>query len=282
MAVRPLMNEAVQRLGAAGIATARLDAEVLLAHCLGISRLALLTETEEDPSTQQRQHYEQLIARRMEHEPVAYIIGRAEFWSLDLTLTADVLIPRPDSELLVSVALKHLGAGASGTLMDLGTGSGCLSLALLMECPRLAAIGLDVSAGALDVARENAQRLGLMRRFELRSQSMLEWLNGAEKVDMIVSNPPYVTPQAFAGLAKDVRLYEPKGALLGGADGLDFYRAIAGNAAAHLRPGGAVVVEIGYDQGEAVASLFDQHFRQVDCLQDLAGHNRVVYAREYG
>lgn len=282
MAVRSLMNEAAERLLAAGVETARLDCEVLLAHCLGISRLSLLTEIEEEPSAQQRQRYEQMIARRMEHEPVAYIIGRGEFWSLDLTLTADVLIPRPDSELLISVGLNHLGADTSGTIIDLGTGSGCLSLALLSECKSLKAIGLDVSAGALEVARENAQRLGLSRRFQLRCQSMLEWLHGGEQVDMIISNPPYVTPQAYAGLAKDVRLYEPQGALLGGADGLDFYRAIARSSAAHLTPGGAVIVEIGYDQGEAVTSLFKQHFMQVDCLQDLAGHDRVVYAREFG
>lgn len=280
MVVRALMNEATQRLQTAGIPTARLDAEVLLAQCLGVPRLALLSGESSEASVEQVTAYNQMIARRLAHEPVAYIVGRGEFWSLDLTLTRDVLIPRPDSEILVSTALDHLGAQAAKTVIDLGTGSGCLSLALLSECPGLAAIGLDISKAALDVARENAQRLGMSDRFELRCQSMLEWLSGAEQVDMIVSNPPYITPQAYAGLADDVRLYEPQEALLGGADGLEFYRAIARSAPAHLTPGGAAIVEIGYDQGADVATLFQQHFHQVYCLQDLAGRDRVILARQ--
>lgn len=276
--VGALLRDGAARLAAKGIETARLDSEVLLAHCLSTARLNLLSDNERMAGTAVATRFESYLARRELNEPVAYIIGSAEFWSLTLSITPEVLIPRPDSEILVEAALDWLPEASAQAVVDLGTGSGCLSLALLSERSAVTALGIDISEKALGVASGNAAALGLADRFAVQHVSMDIWLNSRNKTDLIISNPPYIARRVYEGLDPNVRDFEPKGALVGGEDGLDFYRMIAAQGPARLNNGGAILVEIGYDQGETVAALFAQTFQQVSCRKDLAGRNRVIIA----
>lgn len=274
-----LLAAGTKTLLAAGAEAARLDAEVLLAHVLRTDRLALLSRDAFAVTPSQRNEFENLIQRRSSAEPIAHIVGFAEFWSLRFKVTADTLIPRADSEAVVDTVLRHFKNDKGGRFVDLGTGCGCLALAILHERSDLTAIALDVSAPALKVAQENAVHLRLAARMETRHAPMGVWLQEDESVDVILSNPPYIHPNQFHSLARDVKDFEPQLALVGGHDGLVFYREIAQKAARHLRPGGAVIVEIGYDQSAAVQALFKPYFMAVECIQDLTGNDRVIYAR---
>ncbi len=235
--------------------TARLDAELLLAATLERARtwLHAWPEAELDPGVAER--YDQRIARRAAGEPIAYLLGEREFWSLAFMVSPDVLIPRPETEGLVRAALDHLRASAvtEPRVLDLGTGSGCIAVALAHERPDARVTAVEAAGPALDLARANAARHGVVN-IEFQAGSWFGPL-GPRRFDVIVSNPPYVRtgdPHLAAG---DVR-FEPVGALDGGADGLDALREIAAGAPHHLAPGGLVVVEHGMDQGEAVAALF--------------------------
>jgi len=219
------------------------------------------------------------LHRRATAEPVAYIIGSTEFWSRRFQVSRDVLIPRPETELLVEAALERLPHGEICEIVDLGTGSGCIAVTLLCERPHSRALGIDISQAALTMARANATSLGVGDRFRAQHQSMLAWLESGARVDMIVSNPPYVSAQAYDSLAENVRCFEPRGALLGGTDGLDFYRAFALSAAQCLRPGGWLIVELGHDQGSDVLQLLKPKFEMCTLLRDLAGLDRVICAK---
>ena len=243
----------------------RFDAEVLLAHLLGTDRgdLFLNPDREIDAAA-----FAALVDRRAAHEPVAYITGHREFWSLDLIVTPAVLIPRPDSETLIEVAL------ASGitprTILDLGTGSGALLLAALTEWPHATGVGIDASAAALEVAARNAARLGLADRARFQPG---DWGQGlTSRFDLVLCNPPYV--ETTADLAPDVRDHEPAGALFAGADGLDDYRRIIPQLPGLLIPGGMAVVEIGHTQAAAVIALAGAF--NVTIHQDLAGCDRCL------
>lgn len=263
----------------AGIETARLDAEVMLAHAAGMPRLELLGSSVQSIDVKTAAKFRDMVNRRRTFEPVAYITGLAEFWSLDFCVTPDVLIPRADSEILVEAALELLPKHQASKLADLGTGSGCLSLSILSERLQLHAYAIDVSKAATQVAQLNADRLGLAPRAAIAAAPMETWLGSASGFDMIISNPPYISQAGHAALAPDVKLYEPSGALVGGEDGLDFYRFIAKHSGQAITQEGSVLVEIGHDQREAVFAFFEQGFRRVDCRKDLAGRDRVVIAR---
>lgn len=235
----------------------------------------------EDPEPQTRERpndwtlytLSDAISARLERQPVSQIIGKRAFWTHEFKVTPDVLDPRPDTETLVEAALTH----PFETVLDIGTGSGCILLSLLAERPSATGLGVDVSAPALKVAGQNAAALGVSGRVDFRKS---DWLSDVpETFDLIVSNPPYIARAAYESLAPEVRDWEPRGALEAGADGLDAYRAIAAQAPAALRAGGRLVLEIGYDQGRTVPLLLEQAgFARIDVVQDINGKDRVVSA----
>ncbi len=254
---------------------ARLEAEMLLAHVLGKSRSYLYTWPEHELSAEQLATFEALVARREAGEPVAHILGERGFWSLDLKVSADTLIPRPETELLVEAVLKRLPEGEC-RILDLGTGSGAIALAIAHERPDCAVSAVERSEAALALARENAQRLGL--RVEFIEGSWFEPLAG-RRFDVIVSNPPYICADDPHLSRGDVR-FEPITALASGADGLDDIRLIIKQALTYLEGEGWLLLEHGWDQGEAVRKLLIDHgFKQVESLTDLEGRERVSLGR---
>jgi release factor glutamine methyltransferase len=254
--------------------SARLDAEVLAMHVTGLARAALITHAQERLSPENGQRLEELLARRVRGEPVAYLTGRREFWSLEFLVTPDVLIPRPETELLVEQALARIPTDAEWTIADLGTGSGAVALAIARERPRCRVIATDASEAALAIARANAMRLAITN-VEFRHGEWLIPLAG-EVMNMIVTNPPYIAEQDPHLAQGDVR-FEPRAALVAGADGLDAIRIIAAGAGAHLKPGGWLLLEHGNDQGGHVARLLQEHgYRAIHGHTDLAGLDRIT------
>lgn len=263
-AVTSALQAAAARIG-------RLEAEVLLSHLLGCSRgdLILRPERAVDAGA-----YEAMVARREAGEPVAYITGEREFWSLPLRVTPDVLIPRPDSETLVDAALE----GAFSRVLDLGTGSGALLLAVLSERTAATGVGVDASAAALAVAEGNAAALGLAERAAFR---LGDWGQGiGEQFDLILCNPPYVEDDAV--LSVEVRDFEPAAALFAGADGLDDYRVLVPQLPGLMAPGGRAVLEIGWTQAAAVLALAAAVGLLGTVRQDLAGRDRALILRSAG
>ena len=253
--------------------SAALDAAVLLAHTLGTTRARLISHAELGVDRHALERYRALIERRARGEPIAYLTGRREFWSLELAVTPDVLVPRPETELLVERALA-LCAAPAATVADLGTGSGAIALALASERPGWQLIAADVSAAALEVARANAAALSL-ERVEFRQGSWYEPLAG-ERCELLLSNPPYVAADDPALSAPPLAL-EPRLALTPGADALAALRAIASGAPAHLEPGGWLLLEHGPDQAAAVrAALVAAGLRSVRSHCDLAGLERMT------
>jgi release factor glutamine methyltransferase len=265
---------ALLRDGAACLAavseTPRLDAELLLAHALGLSRNDLLLR-QRDLSAPD--NFAPLLARRLDGEPIAHIIGTRDFWTLTLAVTPDVLIPRPDSETLIEAAIDHFGRTAPARILDLGTGSGALLLAALDHWPSATGVGVDVSPAALAVARGNAQRLGLAGRADLIEGNWADGLTGP--FDLILANPPYIGTQE--PLAGDV-LRDPPGALFAGVDGLDDYRRIAPQLPGLLGQGGCAAIEIGHEQATAVCALLGEQGLEVAVRRDLAGLDRCIVA----
>ncbi|MBK1673351.1 protein-(glutamine-N5) methyltransferase, release factor-specific [Ectothiorhodospira shaposhnikovii] len=254
----------------------RLEAELLLAHVLGKDRGWLYAHGDdilEDPDA--LAGFRALIRRRGEGEPVSYLLGCREFWSLNLTVRPGVLIPRPDTETLVEATLSRLPEDLPVRLADLGTGTGAIALALAVERPQCRIVAVDRSPEALAVARENVARLGLEAQVECRQGSWFEPLAG-EQFDLIVSNPPYIA-EADPHLVQGDLRFEPLSALASGPDGLTDIRRIIEQAPGHLGPGGALLLEHGMDQGEAVRALLEQRgFTEVDTVRDLAGRDRVT------
>ena len=255
-----------------------LDAQVLLAHVLAKDRAWLVAHATDDLDRGALDRFLALARRRREGEPVAYLTGRREFRGLELRVSPAVLIPRPETETLVDAALARLAADRPLRLLDLGTGSGAVAVALAHALPRCEIVGVDASAAALAVAQDNAARLGLANvRF-----AQGDWYGGVPRdtrFDAIVSNPPYVAERDPHLAAGDLR-FEPAAALRSGPDGLDALRRIVPRAPAHLAPGGWLIVEHGYDQAEAVGALFAAAgFTALASLRDLAGIPRVAAGR---
>jgi release factor glutamine methyltransferase len=242
---------------AGGIDSPELDARILVGHALGLDHAALAAAEGRKLKVNEENAIAALAKRRLAREPVSRILGSKEFWSLRLRVDATTLVPRPETETLVEAALAAIDAhgtrAQSLRIADLGTGSGTILLALLSELPNAFGVGSDASAGALSVARDNAHRLGLARAHFVACD-MTAALSGS--FDVIASNPPYIATSDIAALAPEVRDFDPRCALDGGVDGLDFYRAIAGAAPALLGPGGTLIVELGAGQAEQVAALF--------------------------
>ncbi len=264
------MRAAAARIGGE---TARLDAELLLAHALGCTREALLLGGLDRAIDMAA--FEALVTRRVGGEPVAYIVGRREFWSLDLIVTPDVLIPRADSETLIEAAVAAIPADAGLRVLDLGTGSGALLLATLAQWRLAWGVGVDRSAAALAVAARNADALGLAARAAFVQADWAAAIGGGW--DLVLANPPYVRNDA--PLARDVRDYEPAAALFAGEDGLDAYRALLPDLPRLLGPTGLGIIEIGSEQGSAVAAMARALGMAVDPRNDLAGRERALCLR---
>jgi len=267
---------------ARGMESPELDARILVGHALGLDHAALAAAAERCLGAEQADAIAALAQRRLAREPVARILGRKEFWSLALRVDAATLVPRPETETVVEAALKASDAQGPRArikrIADLGTGCGALLLALLSELPDAFGVGTDASVGALEVARDNARRLGSTRAAFVACD-MAAALRGP--FDLIVSNPPYVATPDIAALAPEVRDFEPRLALDGGPDGLDFYRMIAATAAALLAPDGALVVELGTGQTEPVTALFGAAgLAPSPPRPDLTGMPRALIARK--
>jgi release factor glutamine methyltransferase len=256
--------------------TARLDAELLLAAAIGKSRSYLHTWPERIVSSEDAQTYAGYLHRRRGGEPVAYILRQQGFWKLDLEVAPHTLIPRPDTELLVETALE-LQPATPAKVLDLGTGTGAIALALASECPAWQVTALDRVEEAVALAERNRQRLGL-GNVKVLASHWFSALDG-ERFDLILSNPPYIAAEDPHLAAGDVR-FEPSSALVAGADGLDDLRLIVGQAPAHLLPGGWLLLEHGYDQAPAVRALLTgQGFIEVASRKDLGGHERISLGR---
>lgn len=286
---------ATQRLSSAGVDSPRLDSEVLLAHVLRCSRADLYAYPERRLSDVERQEFEQLVERRFHHEPVAYLVGEKAFYGLQLAVDRRVLIPRPETELLVDLALELVeqaarrhgySSGKDGhrerdvpalfQVADVGTGSGAIALAIAAHTPYARIYALDISEGALELAQENARRHGLDRRVKFLHGDLLTPLS--EPVDLIIANLPYVATAEWERLAPDITEFEPSQALLGGPDGLDVIRRLLAQAPAYLRPNGTVLLEIGSEQGAAVTELAAGNFPTafIEVVPDYGHRDRIV------
>jgi release factor glutamine methyltransferase len=266
--VRDALAAAVDALGAAGVDNPRLDAELMLAHALDTSRADLYAEPERSLEPPAARQFGEMVRRRVRREPVAYILGRAHFRELELVVDHRVLIPRPETELLVELAQD------GQRVLDVGTGSGAIALAIANERKGVRVTGIDSSPEAVEVARANAARSGLQVEF------LIADLIVGGPYDLIVSNPPYVRESEWQSLQPEISLYEPADALIAGPDGLDIIRALIPAAAEVLVRGGVLGVEVGQGQARSVEALFERaRFTRVETIRDLAGIPRVVKGR---
>ena len=275
------LTPTIQAFTQAGIDTPQLDAQLLMAHVLGITREALLMRGQGEVMTPaQTVAFEALVARRLAREPMAQILGKKEFWGLDFEVTKDTLMPRPDSETLIESLLSTIDHRPS-TILDLGTGTGCLLLSALKEFPQARGLGVDISEAALKVARRNAAALGLENRAEFKKSDWTSEINAVW--DVVISNPPYIPEEEIPHLAPEVARYEPRLALDGGRDGLDCYRTITRFLPNILAKNGVCVLEVGAGQADAVASLaVAKGLYVAEIRADLAGIPRcIVITREH-
>ena len=264
------------RLEAAGLSGPVIDARLLVEAAAGATRADIVGDPYRELTSEQEEDLEGFLSRRERREPVSHIQGRKGFWKIMLSVTPDVLTPRPDTETVVEYVLRDFPERAAWSVLDLGVGSGAILLAILAERPAAKGLGVDVSEDALAVARDNAANLGLARRAAfLRSY----WTAGldAASFDLVVANPPYIASGVIETLEPEVRDHEPRIALEGGPDGLAHYRVLAPEILRVLKPGGRFAVEIGYDQKAAVEALFrDAGALSVTTIKDLADRDRVV------
>jgi release factor glutamine methyltransferase len=265
-----VLDWTTQRFTEAGIAAARLEAQLLLAHVLRCSRVQLYTGFDKPLAEPELAGYRELIKRRLGGEPVAYLLGEQEFWALPFYVDASVLVPRPDTETVIEVARAlRSDPAAPCRVLDLCTGSGAIAISLAKELPGARIVATEVSVEAAGIARRNAERNGVAERVEIRVGDLFAPIAG-ERFDLIAANPPYIATAVIATLAPEVRR-EPSIALDGGPDGLAFYDRICAAARAHLEEGGAIVLEHGYDQAEAVRARLEA-----------AGFGRIALARDLG
>jgi len=276
MTIADAIRAAAERLSATSD-TARLDAELLMAHVLGVSRSQLLLLRMRDEAAPHAPGFDRLVERRAAHEPVAHLLGVQEFFGLEFAVTPDTLIPRGDSETIVQAALDCSPHDAR--VLDMGTGSGALLLAFLHERPDAKGVGIDASAAALAVASANGQRLGLAERAQFVQANWLEsgWAHDLGRFDLVLCNPPYV--ESDANLDPDVREFEPATALFAGPEGLDDYRAIVPQLGKLLVPGGVAIFEIGAGQAEAVGAIASESGFAAETRRDLADRPRAMILR---
>ena len=284
---KELLEEGCQILNSAGIEEARLDAWLLLEFAADIKRAWYYAHMDETAEADVAEQYRQLCEKRAQHIPLQHLTGQAYFMGYEFYVDDRVLVPRQDTETLVEEAVSHLRELPAPKILDMCTGSGCILLSLLMELPQASGTGADVSADALEVAKENTRRLGLEKRAELIQSDLFSAdyfeKNSRKKCmeyDMLISNPPYIRTADIDGLMDEVRLHDPRLALDGKADGLYFYEKITEQAGKHLKPGGWLIYEIGCDQAKDVAEIMKKKgFVQIEVKKDLAGLDRIVEGR---
>jgi release factor glutamine methyltransferase len=278
------INTAAAELTAVGISDARLDAEVLLRHALGRDRAWLLAHIRDDVGQDQRAVFDQLVRRRTKREPLQHIIGTQEFWGLAFHVTPDVLIPRPETELIIESSLALIkDRSAPQRIIDLCTGSGCIVVSLAKELSRAQLFATDASSDALIIARQNAREHGVADRIRFFEGDLLEPLDELDirgKVDIIVSNPPYVSAGELSTLQAEVRDFEPEIALIAGPTGTEMHQRIISDATAYLNRHGALIMEMGAGQAEMLARMIraNGQYEQHSILKDLAGIERVIVA----
>ena len=265
-----------------GLESPRLSAELLLAHCLGCERIQLYARWDAVPGDDARAKFRALVAKAAAHRPIAYLLGTKEFFSMPFEVTPDVLIPRPETEILVERALELARAGGDDgqfRVLDLCTGSGCIAISIAAHAPHAAVTATDISSEALTVARRNAARHSVADRIEFHHGDLYAALAEPDRFDAVVCNPPYVAEADAGALPKNVRDYEPHMALFAGPDGLAIIRRVVAGAADRLSPGGHLLLEVAYDQAATVRALFaESQWGRVISHRDLGGHERVVHA----
>jgi release factor glutamine methyltransferase len=279
----PVFQEAIRRLEASGLENPLLEAQLLLAHALGVSRLDLLRGLTAPPTEVEWQRFERLVRQREQRFPLAYLRGTQEFYGLPFSVSPSVLIPRPETELLVEFALtllqEELGDVSHPLLIDVGTGSGCIAIASAAHLLRLRVLALDRSAEALWLAQRNADALGVADHVQFAVCDLLECA-ASQTAHVIVSNPPYIPTEEIASLQAEVRDYEPRAALDGGMDGFDFHNRLLPSARRVLKPGGALGIEVAQGQASFLAERMKQAgFVDVTQRRDLAGIERIVTGR---
>lgn len=276
--ISDVLARAKRELSQKGVSNSGLDALVLLAHTLSFSKEQIVFNPDFELSESQEENFFKAVARRSSREPVSHIIGKREFFGRDFIVNANVLDPRPDSEILIEAVLKTFPHHIKDLkILELGVGSGCLIITLLLAFEFAQGKALDISCAALETARKNAEIHQVSKRLELCESNKFSALNDAEKFDLLISNPPYISKADIEKLEPEVKNYEPILALDGGFDGLDFYRHIAQEAKKFLKPNGRIFLEIGYGQVDEVSEIFAKHnFLLEAIIPDLAGVQRVM------
>jgi release factor glutamine methyltransferase len=268
----------IEFLKSHGSESPRLDTEILLAHARGCQRIELYTNYDTPLSDAQRAVMRDLVQRRAKAEPVAYLVGHREFFGLDFQVDPSVLIPRPDTETVVMDVLDAAKPLTHPRIVDVCTGSGCIAVAVAVNCPQARLTAIDIEPPALSVAQHNAQRHAVADRITFLQGDLLEPLAAGEQFDIIAGNPPYVSEAEFETLQADVRLHEPHRALDGGPDGLAVLRRLIPQAAGHLGSGGRLILEIASEQVDSITRIIEEtgDFGETKVLKDLAGRSRVV------
>ncbi len=283
--IQKLLNWITEYLTRQTVDSPRLSAELLLCHVLGFQRIELYTLYDHVVQQPQLGRLHELVKRAGQHEPIGYLVGRCEFYSLPLKVTPDCLIPRPETELLVEKAIDFLrGIKDPSSMLDLCTGSGCIAAAVAKNCKEIRVVATDISEAALAVAAENIKKHDLEKQVTLLCGDLFDPIvAGLDRspFDLIVSNPPYVSDAEYEKLAPNVKDHEPKTALCGGKDGLDFCRRIVEKCGDFLKSDGALMLEIGFSQGPAVRNQLEETglFTEIAILQDAARHDRIVVGR---
>lgn len=264
-----------------GISSARIDAEVLLAHCLGKDRLYLYLNLDRPLSVQERDRYRELVRRRAKREPVALIVGSKEFWSIPFRVASGVLIPRPDTEILVEAVLEEIRPVSNPLVMEIGTGSGAVAVSILRENSQARVVATDIDMQALATASFNAKQADVAESFQCMACDIFCALCPGENFDVICSNPPYIPTEQIQALEPEITQFEPLRALDGGPDGLDVIRRIAREARNYLKDQGAIIFEVGDGQANSVADILSDlcGCRTIWKLLDLSGKQRVVKGR---
>lgn len=275
--------EAIQRsadfLQRKEVDSPRLQAELLLAHVLSVPRMKLYLSFDRGLTAAEADSYRALVQRRGQREPLQHIVGSVQFHGVELAVNRDVLIPRPETELLVEQAVLRIPP-APTRVLDFGTGSGCIAIAIAAACPPVTVVGVDLSPAAVAMARANAKRNGVDGRVEFLESDGLAAVPAEPPFDLLVSNPPYIASEEIATLQPEVRDHDPVAALDGGPDGLDFYRLLASQAGRWLTPNGTILLEFGDGQGPAIAGLFaDAGWQTEPLVRDYSGRDRILIAR---
>ncbi len=280
--IKELLRWTTDFLAKKGIENPRVDAQILLGHVLGCSKVDLLVRYDEQPSDADRTRFKELIQRRVAGWPVAYLVGVRDFYLLAFEVSPAVLIPRPDTETLVAEALAYLKPMQAPAILDLGTGSGCIAISIAHQKKDARVTAVDISPDALEVAKRNAAKHAVADRIRFVQGDLLTPLPTDAKFNLIVSNPPYIAHHEFAELATDVRDHEPRTALDGGADGLNFYRRIATGAGSFLNAGGKLMLEIGSTQDADVRAIFESlpQWELGPTVKDMNSLPRVVCVKK--